>query len=239
MSRSHSKRNAKRKYFCSETFVYLTTAGYTTAQMASGNISLCPVCAAAAIVHRIQLYPGVNNNTPISAIWIYERINHITSKQISNALQDAILAIGEDTLHIAKNEIGTHSIRLGAAMAMYLRGCSVFLIMMIRHWSSNAFLRFIRKQVEEFNHDVLQNANTYAPQAHSKLFIPNSFKPRSQATQSSRQYRDTKQCRGECGLASQASCFHTISLSSTIERQETHFIYFSQSQQTTPSHTDP
>ena len=86
---------------------------------------------------------------------------------------------------------------------------------------------------------LTQNANTYVPQAHPKLFIPNSFKPRSQATQSSRQYRDTKQCRGECGLASQASCFHTISLSSTIERQETHFIYFSQSQQTTPSHTDP
>ena len=53
----------------------------TTTQMTSGNISLCPVCAAAAIVQRIQLYPGVNNNTPISAIWIYERINHITSHQ--------------------------------------------------------------------------------------------------------------------------------------------------------------
>ena len=169
MSRSHSKRNAKRKYFCSETFVYLTTAGYTTAQMASGNISLCPVCAAAAIVHRIQLYPGANNNTPISAIWKYERINHITSKQISNVLQDAILAIGEDTPHIAKKEIGTHSIRLGAAMAMYLRGCSVFLIMMIRHWSSNAFLRFIQKQVEEFNHDVSRKMLTHMFHRH----IPN------------------------------------------------------------------
>jgi hypothetical protein len=38
-------------------------------------------------------------------------------------------------------------------MAMFLGGC-VLLIMMIGRWSSDAFLRYIRKQVEEFNHDV-------------------------------------------------------------------------------------
>ena len=125
----------------------------TATQMASGDITLCPVRAATAIVRRIRSYPGANNDTPISAIWKYDRIEHITSKQISNALRDAVSAIGEDVLHIAKHEIGTHSIRSGAAMAMFLGGC-VFLIMMIGRWSSDAFLRYIRKQVEEFNHDV-------------------------------------------------------------------------------------
>jgi hypothetical protein len=94
----------------------------TTTQMASGDITLCPVHAAADIVRRIQSYPGANNDTPISAIWKYNHIEHITSKQISNALRDAVLAIGEDALHIATNEIGTHSIRSGAAMAMFLGG---------------------------------------------------------------------------------------------------------------------
>jgi hypothetical protein len=46
-------------------------------------------------------------------------------------LRDAVPAIGEDSLHIAAHKIGTHSIRSGAAMAMFLRGCPVFLIMMI------------------------------------------------------------------------------------------------------------
>ena len=102
--------------------------------MASGDITLCPVRAAAAS------YPGANDDTPISAIWKYDRIKHITSKHISNALQDAVSAIGEDALHIATNEVGTHSIRSGSAMAMFLGGCPVFLIMMIGCWSSNAFL---------------------------------------------------------------------------------------------------
>ena len=36
------------------------------------------------------------------------------------ALQAAVLVIGEDTLGIKIHEIGTHSIRSGSAMAMYL-----------------------------------------------------------------------------------------------------------------------
>jgi len=148
----------------------------TTTQMASGDITLCPVRAAAAIVRRIRSYPGSTNDTPISAIWRCDCIDHITSKQIANALRDAvsaILAIGEDFLHIAPTEIGTHSIRSGAAMAMFLGGCPVFLIMMIGRWSSDAFLRYIRKQVEEFNHDVSRKMLTHMFHRH----IPNYSSP--------------------------------------------------------------
>ncbi len=141
----------------------------TTTQMASGDITLFPVRAAAAIVRSIRLYPGANNDTPISATWKYDRIEHIMSKQITNALRDAVSAIGEDALHIATNEIGTHSIRSGAAMAMFLGGCPVFLIMMIRRWSSNAFLCYIQKQVEEFNRDVSHKIPTNMFHRH----IPN------------------------------------------------------------------
>jgi hypothetical protein len=141
--------------------------------MASGDVTLCPVQAAAAIIRRIQSYLGANNDTPISASWRYDCIDHITSKQITNAFQNAVSAIGEDSLHIAANKIGTHSIRLGAAMAMFLRGCPVFLIMMIDCWSSNAFLRYIRNKVEEFNHDVSQKMLTHMFHRH----IPNYISP--------------------------------------------------------------
>jgi hypothetical protein len=54
-------------------------------------------------------------------------------------------------------------------MAMFLGGCPVFLIMMIGCWSSDAFLRYTRKQVEEFNHDVSQKMLTHMFHRH----IPN------------------------------------------------------------------
>jgi hypothetical protein len=55
-------------------------------------------------------------------------------------------------------------------MAMFLGGCPVFLTMMIGRWSSDAFLHYIQKQVEEFNHDVSRKMLT--PMFHRH--IPNN-----------------------------------------------------------------
>ncbi len=63
-------------------------------------------------------------------------------------------AIGKAHLGISKQEMGTHSIRSGAAMAMYLGKCPVYTIMLIGWWSSNAFLHYICKQVMQFSHNV-------------------------------------------------------------------------------------
>ncbi len=40
-------------------------------------------------------------------------------------------AIGKMRLGIAKEEVGTNSIRSGAAMAMYLGECPVYMVMLI------------------------------------------------------------------------------------------------------------
>ena len=90
----------------------------TVTQIALGDIKLCPIYAAAAIVRQIRGYPSMTADTPVSAIMINNRITHITSQIVIDALQDAVIAIGEHQLGINKEEIGTHLIRAGAAMAM-------------------------------------------------------------------------------------------------------------------------
>ena len=126
----------------------------TVHHKASNDEIMCPVKAAAALVRRIRSYPGTNDETEVSAVMSGSRIVHVTSKQVTGALRDAVKAIGEDVLNIQVAEIGTHSIRSGAAMAMFLGGCPVYLIMLIGRWSSDAFMKYIRKQVEQFSHDV-------------------------------------------------------------------------------------
>jgi hypothetical protein len=66
-----------------------------------------------------------------------------------------VVAIGETKLGIKRWEIGTHLIQSGTAMAMYLAGAPIFSIMLIGRWSSTAFLKYIRKQVQEFLHGIL------------------------------------------------------------------------------------
>jgi hypothetical protein len=71
------------------------------------------------------------------------RLAHVTSKNIIDAFQDAVVTIGEHRLGIMKEDVRTHLIRSGAAMAMYLRECPVYTIMLIGRWSSDAFLCYI------------------------------------------------------------------------------------------------
>ena len=78
----------------------------------------------------------------------------MNSAEIVAALRDAVVAIGEDVLGFKIEQVGTHSIRSEAAMAMYLGECQVNTIMLIGRWSSDAFLRYIRKQGEQFSHNV-------------------------------------------------------------------------------------
>jgi hypothetical protein len=56
------------------------------------------------------------------------RITHVTRKQAANVLKDTVRAIGEDVLNIKADEVGTHSLQSGAAMAMFLGGLPVYLI---------------------------------------------------------------------------------------------------------------
>jgi len=73
---------------------------------------------------------------------------------IADLCCDGVVTIGETKLGIRRSEIGTRSICSGAAMAMYLVGVPVFSIMLIGRWSSTAFLKYIRKQVQEFSQDI-------------------------------------------------------------------------------------
>ncbi len=99
-------------------------------------------------------YKGTDSNIRVSAYISNGVVEHVASAQVINALWDVVGAIGETQLGIANHKIGTHSIRSGAAMAMYLGECLVYTIMLISRWSSNAFLRYIWKQVMEFSHNV-------------------------------------------------------------------------------------
>eukprot|EP00978_Attheya_sp_CCMP212_P036539 scaffold166591_cov28-Attheya_sp.AAC.1 len=59
-------------------------------------------------------------------------------------------------------------------MAMYPDGVPVFTIMLMGRWSSDAFLKYIRRQVEQFSHNVnvasrmIKNQHFY----HIPAFLP-------------------------------------------------------------------
>ena len=57
-------------------------------------------------------------------------------------------------LGFSGEDIGTHSIRSSLAMALYLSKRPISTIMLLGRWSSDAFLLYIQRQVQEFSIDV-------------------------------------------------------------------------------------
>jgi hypothetical protein len=77
----------------------------------------------------------------------------ITNKIALQLLRQHVATIDPD-YGIHQDEVGLHSFRSSSAMAMYLNGIPVYTIMLLGRWSSDAFLRYIRKQVTEFSNNV-------------------------------------------------------------------------------------
>jgi hypothetical protein len=73
---------------------------------------------------------------------------------VANLLKDGVVAIGKTKLGIYHSEVGTHSIRSRATMAMYLAEVPIFSIMLIGQQLSLSILKYIKKQVQEFSFGI-------------------------------------------------------------------------------------
>lgn len=127
----------------------------TVTQERSIDPDLCPVRSAASIIMFIVRMPGVSADTSINSF----RDNSggtvlISSAAVISTLREAAATMGEDVLGFSPDEIGCHSIRSAFAMALYLAGLGVATIMLMGRWRSYSFLRYIRKQVQQFSSGI-------------------------------------------------------------------------------------
>jgi hypothetical protein len=118
----------------------------------------------ASIIKRLLSNKLSLGETPINTFYLDDdKIHEFTGTELLKRLRTATTSIGPDNLGFTAKQIGLHSARSGAAMAMYLAGVPVFTIMMLGHWSSDAFLRYIRKK--EFSTGIskkmIQNENFF------------------------------------------------------------------------------
>ena len=124
-------------------------------QTATGDPVFCPVKVGAKIIRRLQAF----NASDDTFLYTYKRdkdgkLGDLSATTALNLLRSFVKSIDYAGLGLHPDDIGLHSIRASAAMAMYLNGIPVYTIMLLGRWSSDAFLRYIRKQVTEFSNGV-------------------------------------------------------------------------------------
>ncbi|KAI2492534.1 hypothetical protein MHU86_22016 [Fragilaria crotonensis] len=126
-----------------------------------GQPRLCPVRSFANLAMRVSQYE-VNDHTewesvrdrPINLVVSGGRVALISSHQILNHLRAGALLYGEERLGFPISRIGTHSLRSGAATAMFIAGVPTETIQLIGRWKSQTFLRYIRIQVQQLTQGV-------------------------------------------------------------------------------------
>ena len=94
-------------------------------------------------------------DTPVSTIHRVDGDRPITSDELRWSLRSACTkGGGASTFGYSASEIGTRSIRSGAAMGLFLMNHPVAKIMILGRWSSDAFLDYIRPQVLEWTNQL-------------------------------------------------------------------------------------
>jgi hypothetical protein len=115
-----------------------------------------PVATFARVISRVTALPGHSDDT---LIYNYAATSNrsflpISDADVIAALRAAVSFIGPAELGYEAADVGTHSIRSGAAMALALSGHEAWRIMLAGRWKSQAFLVYIREQIQEFSKGV-------------------------------------------------------------------------------------
>jgi hypothetical protein len=111
---------------------------------------MCPVYGWASTVNRIANYPIPRNKlpeTPVNMVYIDDKFYQIPGELFVQRIRVAVSTIGIEKLGFGPDEVGNHSPRSAGAMALFLGGTPVYAIMLQGRWSSDAFMRYIRKEV--------------------------------------------------------------------------------------------
>jgi hypothetical protein len=142
----------------------------------TGDPIMCPVARLASLVQRI--YRTIDPVLPTTTINAFQRLSGatgITSAYLRSTMRNVCtLGGGTAVFGFAATEIGTRSIRSGAAMSLFLMNHSVAKIMILGRWSSDAFLVYLRPQVLEWTNnmstDMLRNDSFFdATDSHRAL----------------------------------------------------------------------
>jgi hypothetical protein len=122
----------------------------------SGDTVLNPVRCLASLVKRILAnVPGACGTTTINTMCLEDDTFLLSSSYLRDQLRHSCTLMGASaTFGFDATEIGTKSLRSGAAMALFLMDYSIARIMILGRWSSDAFLVYIRPQVLEWTNNM-------------------------------------------------------------------------------------
>jgi len=116
--------------------------GEKITQGRSGDPLVCPV---KTLVRRVKALRQQNlpGTTPLCSYKHRNRVRHVVSTNVRDALRQAITVLGTHTLDIRPTDVEARSLRAGGATAMLVAGIDSNIIQLVGRWKSDAMLRYL------------------------------------------------------------------------------------------------
>jgi len=139
------------------------TRGETTYQHALPGRLISVTDALARRVAAVMAATG-NEASPISLLAAEDNTTgHASAKMIRTAVRKAVRDLGLRRQGIKAEDVGSHSLKAGGAMAMKLNGCDMVQIMKAGRWTSLTFLTYIHNQIAHLGANIGQRMATHVP----------------------------------------------------------------------------
>jgi hypothetical protein len=146
-------------------------------QWKTKNPTTNPVVIWSRVIQRTRATTNCNETTEVFNVKRGLGRTTITDAIVINLLRTQADRMGVKVLGYSSKNIGTHSIRSGAAMALVLGGAEVWEIMLLGRWRSFAFMDYIREQVRELRQNTSETMTK-----HSFFNVPHLDSPALRST---------------------------------------------------------
>lgn len=112
------------------------------------------VDALAIRVHHILSHGG-NEDNLICDVCVDKKWSSITSSEMVTAVKSSVTRLGLDKNNaIPQHLVGSHSLRAGGAMALYLADVAIEKIRMFGRWTSDTWMMYIHSQIDKLHDGV-------------------------------------------------------------------------------------
>ena len=98
---------------------------------------------------------GCPGATPVIDYLTAQGLRSVSTSYIIAVLWDETICVGAARLGFVLEDIGTHSLRSGRAMAMHLDNVPNWNLMAIGRWHLMGFIVYIQQQISSFSAGVL------------------------------------------------------------------------------------
>ena len=116
----------------------------------SSGSDLCPIKSWNYVLQVLKKQHGNIDKIDVNNF----KHNIIKNTDITRTIKAAIRVASTANTNLKPSNFGPHSIRCGAALAMYLNKVSVVDIMLQGRWSSDAFLLYIKREILELSSGI-------------------------------------------------------------------------------------